>query len=160
MFKLLQISEVAIHCNTRFKCYFQNRYFGLSGLKKKCKILNDMHSPILYFPSIPPSSAKTIFLRVSNVALSLRTLVVVANCRRWSKRGDYFAKWGFAHFYYIYKRKSAYMRHKISQETSPSLSSTLTIAGALICFITPPFLYTKMSVQISPIGGCNSNWNI
>ena len=39
-------------------------------------------------------------------------------------------------------------------------SSTLTLAGALICFITKPFSYTKISVCISPICGCNSNWNI
>ena len=39
-------------------------------------------------------------------------------------------------------------------------SSALTLAGALICFITPPFPYTKSSVRISPICGCNSNWNV
>ena len=39
-------------------------------------------------------------------------------------------------------------------------SSNLTLAGTLICFITPTFLYTKKYVRISPICGCNSNWNI
>ena len=34
-----------------------------------------------------------------------------------------------------------------------SVSSTLTITGALICFISSPFLYTKLSVRISSIGG-------
>ena len=39
-------------------------------------------------------------------------------------------------------------------------SSTLTLAGASICYFTPPFSHTKMSVQISPVCGGNSNWNI
>ena len=30
--------------------------------------------------------------------------------------------------------------------------STLFIAGASTCFITPPFSYTKISVRISPVG--------
>ena len=37
-------------------------------------------------------------------------------------------------------------------------NSTLTLAGALLCFITPPFSYTKMFVKMSPIYGCNYNW--
>ena len=41
-----------------------------------------------------------------------------------------------------------------------SRSSTLFIADALTCFFTPPFSYTKISVRISPVCGCNSNWNI
>ena len=39
-------------------------------------------------------------------------------------------------------------------------SSALTVAGALICFITPPFSYTLISVWISLICRCNLIWNI
>ena len=35
-----------------------------------------------------------------------------------------------------------------------SVGSTLTIALALICFVTPPFSYTNISVWISGIWGC------
>ena len=38
-----------------------------------------------------------------------------------------------------------------------SRSSTLFIAGASTCFITPSFSYTKISVRISPVCGFNSN---
>ena len=36
----------------------------------------------------------------------------------------------------------------------------MNIARALICFITPPFSYTKMSVRISGIGWCYSKLNV
>ena len=41
-----------------------------------------------------------------------------------------------------------------------SVSSSLTTAGGLICFITPPYSYTKMSVRISGIGRCYSRWKL
>ena len=43
---------------------------------------------------------------------------------------------------------------------SESVSSTLTIFGALICLITPHFSYTKIPVQILFICGRNSKWSI
>ena len=66
-----------------------------------------------------------------------------------------------------YNCHSSFQKNIWPYSTSSHLSffhksgnSTLTLAGALICFITPPFSYTKISVRISPIGGYNSNWNI
>ena len=41
-----------------------------------------------------------------------------------------------------------------------SENSILTLAGTSICCITPPFSYTKMTIQLSPICGCNSNLNL
>ena len=49
-------------------------------------------------------------------------------------------------------------KKKIS--TCDQKNSCRTIAGVFICFIIPPFSYTKTSVQILWIGGCYSKGNI